>query len=98
MISKEDVKQKLLDWLNAHENAHGMDTYELLAEFIETEKICPEVVSEIFTELGRNYTKLADGRVLIPFKPMPVVLSERFSDEVRAHRAFHTGAIRCPRE
>lgn len=98
MISKADVRERLLDWLNSHENCIGMDTYPLLAEFIEKEKICPEVVGETLSDLAMNYTKLANGRVLIPYEPTQVTFGERFSDELWAHKTFHTGAITCPRK
>ena len=96
--TKAEIRQKLLDWLNQHENIKGLDSYPLIVEFIEQEKLCPEVVKDILSDLAANYTQLSNGRVLIPFETHQVNFSERFSDELRAHRMFHTGGIRCPQK
>jgi len=96
--TKAEIRQKLLDWLNQHENISGVDSYLLIVEFIEQEKLCPEVVKDILSDLAANYTQLSNGRVLIPFETHQVNFSERFSDELRAHHMFHTGGIRCPQK
>ena len=63
--TKAEIRQKLLDWLNQHENIQGLDSYLLIVEFIEQEKLCPEVVKDILSDLAANYTQLSNGRVLI---------------------------------
>lgn len=96
--TKAEIRQKLLDWLNQHENIKGMDTCPLIAEFVEQEKLCPEVVEDIVSDLAANYTRLSGGRMLIPYETQRAKFSERFSNELLAHHTFHTGGIRCPRK
>jgi len=87
----------LINWLNKNEG-FGDNTSALLTRFIEKEKICPEVVIEIAEEMAKEYFRLDDGRIIMPYKQkINIFLSEQFSDELRAHRTFHTGGILCPK-
>lgn len=88
----------LINWLNEKEGIFGDNTGYLISEFIEKEKICPKLVIEIVEDMALEHFRLDDGRVMMPYKPKTdISLSERFSDELRAHHTFHTGGIRCPK-
>jgi hypothetical protein len=95
MISKDDVKSKLLARLNSS-IGYGLDMDFVIEQFIEENKICPSMVSEILHELGEEHTRLDDGRVLIPATETRYCpLSEQYSGELWAHKHLHTGAIKC---
>jgi hypothetical protein len=40
-----------------------VDSDPLIVEFIEQEKLCPEVVKDILSDLAANYTQLSNGRM-----------------------------------
>lgn len=94
-LSKEEVRQMVIDWLNENKGAYGSDTGYLMKEFIEKENICPELVIEIMEDMAKENFKLNDGRVIIPYRTY-IFLPEELNNKLRAHRTFHTGGVRCP--
>lgn len=97
MITKPEIRQKIIDLLNADENLIGYDVIPIMTEFIQNEKICPGIVTEIMDGLADEEYVLSDGRRCVRIERITVPLSEQFSDELYAHRFLHTGGIQCPK-
>lgn len=94
-LTKDQVRIMIIDHLN---KSNSMDLCQLIAEFIENEKICPKLVIDIVTQLADDNIKLDDGRTMQRVSQrIPIDLSERFWSELEAHQTFHTGGIRCPK-
>jgi hypothetical protein len=51
----------IIDYLN---KSNSMDLGQLIAEFIENEKICPKLVIDIVTQLADDNIELDDGRTV----------------------------------
>jgi hypothetical protein len=98
MITKEEVRSKLLDAFTKHPHAHGIDTYQIITEFIITEKICPTVVSDVLEELKNENYVMEDGRHFITCAHVDIPLGTEFTNELWAHKHLHNGGIKCPKE
>ncbi len=96
MLTKAELRQKIIDLFDSDENLYGWDGDFALAEFVKREKICPEAVEEVLAELGDEGYRLKGGRMCIRVPRHEVGLGEQFSNEVWAHKHLHTGGIRCP--
>jgi hypothetical protein len=94
-LTKDTIRTGIIEMMEANPGAIGYDSVLLVRDFIENEKICPQAVIEVLSELGRENYRLKDGRSCRICPTMPITFCDRFTLELWAQKHLHTGGIKC---